>query len=262
MIMNAGAGPGASGHLRPPGARLTRGHGCGEVFPSIDGRAGKPVRIRRGPATVTGERPARTPPPRRGGKAEGSANPGARKLRPPILRPGAWLPRGRPRLMMPSAGIVLISASDTDLLAAQAAQVAQARSGEPGSTSWRLANPARTAPADVPALLDGAFCVVVRLLGGRRSWPEGLDAVLASGLPTVVLSGEPSPDAELMSLSTVPAGVATEALAYLREGGPANLAELARFLSDTILLTGEGFEPPEVLPAYGAHPGRPRQPGR
>ncbi len=168
--------------------------------------------------------------------------------------------------MMPSAGIVLISASDTDLLAAQAAQAAQARSGEPASTSWRLANPARTAPADVPALLDGAFCVVVRLLGGRRSWPEGLAAVLASGLPTVVLSGEPSPDAELMSLSTVPGGVATEALAYLREGGPANLAQLARFLSDTILLTGEGFEPPEVLPAYGAHPGphgeRPRLPGR
>ena len=96
---------------------------------------------------------------------------------------------------------------------------------------------------------------MLRLLGGRRSWPEGLDAVLASGLPAVVLSGEPSPDAELMSLSTVPAGVAAEALAYLREGGPANLAQLARFLSDTILLTGEGFEPPEVLPSYGPHPG-------
>ena len=141
----------------------------------------------------------------------------------------------------PGPGLVLISASDTDLLAAQAS---------PG-VSWRLANPARTSAADLPALLDGAFCVVVRLLGGRRSWPEGLEAVLASGLPAVVLSGEPAPDAELMALSTVPAGVATEALAYLREGGPRNLAELARFLSDTILLTGEGFEPPEVLPDYG-----------
>ena len=144
----------------------------------------------------------------------------------------------------PGPGIVLISASDTDLLAAQAS-----------AGGWRLANPARTAPADLQALLDGAFCVVLRLLGGRRSWPEGLAAVLASGLPTVVLSGEPAPDAGLMSLSTVPAGVAAEALAYLREGGPANLAQLARFLSDTILLTGEGFEPPEVLPAYGPHPG-------
>jgi cobaltochelatase CobN len=185
--------------------------------------------------------------------------------------------------MVPSSGIVLLSASDTDLLAARAAKLAQSgpaaklaqsgpaaklaqsaesSAGEPGGADWRLANPARTAAADLPALLDGAFCVVVRLLGGRRSWPEGLDAVLASGLPAVVLSGEPAPDAELMSLSTVPAGVATEALAYLREGGPRNLAQLARFLSDTILLTGEGFDPPEVLPDYGRHGERPRLPGR
>ncbi|HLH84146.1 MAG TPA: cobaltochelatase subunit CobN [Trebonia sp.] len=136
--------------------------------------------------------------------------------------------------------ILLLSAADTDLLAARA-------SGGP----WRLANPARTGPADLPPLLDGVFCVVVRLLGGRRSWPEGLAAVLGSGLPAVVLSGEPVPDAELMALSTVPAGVAAQALAYLREGGPGNLAQLARFLSDTLLLTGHGFEPPAALPAYG-----------
>ena len=60
---------------------------------------------------------------------------------------------------MPPA-IVLLSASDTDLLAARA-------SGGP----WRLANPARTELAALPELLDGAFCIVVRLLGGRRSWP-------------------------------------------------------------------------------------------
>ena len=142
----------------------------------------------------------------------------------------------------PAAGrpILLLSAADTDLLTARAS-----------GASWRLANPARTAAADLPALLDGASCVVVRLLGGRRSWADGLAAVLASGLPAVVLSGEPVPDAELMSLSTVPAGVAAQSLAYLREGGPANLAELARFLSDTIGLTGEGFEPPAALPASG-----------
>ncbi|MGH3886417.1 MAG: cobaltochelatase subunit CobN, partial [Pseudonocardiaceae bacterium] len=34
---------------------------------------------------------------------------------------------------------------------------------------------------------------------------------------------------------------------------PANLAELARFLSDTVLLTGEGFEPPAPTPEYGVH---------
>ena len=48
-------------------------------------------------------------------------------------------------------------------------------------------------PATCRPCSDGACCVVVRLLGGRRSWPDGLDAVLASGLPTVVLGGEAAP---------------------------------------------------------------------
>jgi cobaltochelatase CobN len=176
--------------------------------------------------------------------------------------------------MVPPPGIVLISASDTDLLAAQAANSAQAHpagaqahpaQAQPAPSSgahWRLANPARTALSDLPDLLDGAFCVVLRLLGGRRSWPDGLAAVLASGLPTVVLSGEPAPDADLMALSTVPSGVATETLAYLREGGPGNLGQLAAFLSDTILLTGHGFAPPQALPAHGVHGIREQRPGR
>jgi len=147
--------------------------------------------------------------------------------------------------------IALISASDTDLLAARA-------SGAP----WRLANPARTAPDEIPGLVAGSFCVIVRLLGGRRSWPEGLAAVLAQGLPTVVLSGEPAPDADLMAASTVPAGVAAQALGYLREGGPANLAELAAFLSDTLLLAGHGFAPPVPLPAHGVHGDRAAAAGR
>ena len=42
--------------------------------------------------------------------------------------------------------------------------------------------------------------------------------------------------------STVPAGVAREAHRYLAAGGPANLANLLRFLSDTVLLTGLGFD--------------------
>ncbi len=57
----------------------------------------------------------------------------------------------------------------------------------------------------------------------------------------------------MMALSTVPAGVVAEALGYLREGGPANLRELAAFLSDTVLVTGEGFAPPEPAPSYGVH---------
>ncbi|MEU7772414.1 cobaltochelatase subunit CobN [Micromonospora taraxaci] len=148
--------------------------------------------------------------------------------------------------------ILLLSTADTDLLAARAS-----------GADYRLANPARVAADEVPALLDGVNLVVVRLLGGRQAWPEGLAAVLATGVPTVVLGGEALPDAELMAISTVPSGVVTQALAYLVEGGPDNLGQLARFLSDTVLLTGEGFDPPTPTPAYGVHreyPTNPEQP--
>ncbi|WP_329521252.1 cobaltochelatase subunit CobN [Spirillospora sp. NBC_01491] len=136
--------------------------------------------------------------------------------------------------------ILLLSTSDTDLLSARASGAA-----------FRPANPARVSPADLPALLEGADLVVVRLLGGRRAWEEGLDALLAGPRPVVVLSGEQAPDAELMGLSTVPAGVSAEAHAYLAHGGPANLGELFRFLSDTVLLTGHGFAPPRPTPTWG-----------
>ncbi|MGV9777789.1 cobaltochelatase subunit CobN [Streptosporangium sp. NPDC003464] len=136
--------------------------------------------------------------------------------------------------------ILLLSTSDTDLLSARAS-----------GADYRLGNPARLAAADLPPLLDGADLVVVRLLGGRRAWEEGLDALLAGSRPVVVLGGEQAPDAELMELSTVPGGVCAEAHAYLAHGGPANLTELHRFLSDTLLLTGHGFAAPAPTPAWG-----------
>ena len=134
--------------------------------------------------------------------------------------------------------ILLLSTSDTDLLSARASGAA-----------WRPANPNRV--TDLPALLDRADVVVVRVLGGRRYWEEGIDTVLASGKPVVALGGEQAPDAEMMELSTVPAGVAAQAHTYLAQGGPENLAQLHAFLSDTVLLTGEGFAPPVELPSWG-----------
>ncbi|MFJ8621751.1 cobaltochelatase subunit CobN [Kitasatospora sp. NPDC093550] len=138
--------------------------------------------------------------------------------------------------------ILLLSTSDTDLLSARASE---------GPVRYRLGNPARLTPEDLPALLEGTELVVVRLLGGRRAWQEGLDALLAGPRPVVVLTGEQAPDAQLMELSTVPAGIAAEAHAYLAHGGAANLAELGAFLSDTVLLTGHGFAPPASAPAWG-----------
>ncbi|SNY50201.1 cobaltochelatase subunit CobN [Paractinoplanes atraurantiacus] len=138
---------------------------------------------------------------------------------------------------------LLLSTSDTDLLSARAS-----------GSAWRLANPARTQVGDLPALLDGVELVVVRILGGRRAWEEGLDALLAGPVPVIVLGGEQAPDADLMKLSTVPAGVAAEAHAYLAQGGPDNLKSVHDFLSDTVLLTGHGFAPAQAAPEWGPLP--------
>jgi cobaltochelatase CobN len=83
--------------------------------------------------------------------------------------------------------ILLLSTSDTDLLSARACGAA-----------WRPANPNRV--DDLPALLADAEIVVVRVLGGRRYWEDGIDTVLASGKPVVALGGEQAPDAEMMAL--------------------------------------------------------------
>ncbi|MDP4503758.1 cobaltochelatase subunit CobN [Nonomuraea turcica] len=134
--------------------------------------------------------------------------------------------------------VLLLSTSDTDLLSAKAS-----------GAGYRLGNPARLTAGDLP--LEGVDLVVVRLLGGRRAWEEGLDALVSGPRPVVVLGGEQAPDAELMELSTVPGGVVAEAHAYLAHGGPRNLAQLHAFLSDTVLLTGHGFAPPEAAPSWG-----------
>jgi len=138
------------------------------------------------------------------------------------------------------ARLALLSTSDTDLLSARAS-----------GADWLLANPARLAVDQIPGLLADVDLVIVRLLGTPRSWQDGFDTVLGLDVPVIVLGGEQTPDASLMELSTVPVGTAAEAHAYLAQGGPANLANLHAFCSDTVLLTGEGFDPPAVVPEWG-----------
>ncbi|MEU1654597.1 cobaltochelatase subunit CobN [Streptomyces griseofuscus] len=148
--------------------------------------------------------------------------------------------------------VLLLSTADTDLLAARAC-----------GAGYLIGNPTRVDVAEeLPRLLAGADLAVVRLLGGKRAWEDGLAALKASGVPAVLLGGEAVPDAELMADSTVPAGVVAEALRYLVEGGPDNLRELSRFLSDTVLLTGEGFEEPRRMPEFGLHGGYEVRDGR
>ncbi len=141
---------------------------------------------------------------------------------------------------MPRPTVLLLSTSDTDLITARAS-----------GAEYRWANPTRLGPGELDGLIDGAAVVAIRVLGGYRALQRTIDAALASGVPTVVVSGEQAPDADLMERSTAPAGIALQTHVYLAQGGVANLRHLHAFLCDTLLMTGFGFAAPADTPAWG-----------
>ena len=114
--------------------------------------------------------------------------------------------------------------------------------------------------------LGGVRVVLVRLLKGRAGWErpfgELVDRCRADGIALVATGGEAPLDADLAGASTVPAGLVTQAHDYWTRGGPANLAQLLRFLADTLLLEGFGFEPPTDIAAVGILGDRPHDPAR
>ena len=149
----------------------------------------------------------------------------------------------------PTAGrIHVILSTDTDLLALRTA-VEGLPDGFPAVTA------ATTWAPDPIGDLDDVSCVLVRLLGGRRAWPEGFERLRVEctrrGVALLAFAGEAVPDAELTAASSVPSATITEAFAYLVHGGPANLGNFLRFVADTVFFDGWGFEPPSPVPAYG-----------
>ncbi|MBA3702038.1 MAG: cobaltochelatase subunit CobN, partial [Rubrobacteraceae bacterium] len=151
--------------------------------------------------------------------------------------------------------LLLLTTADTEILA-----TAKASEHLPeGFPKLGCANPAAL---DDPAAffeseLPEARAVLVRLLGGRRAWPEGLEELRLRcarlRVPLLAFGGEAEPDAELAALSTVPAGTVLEAFEYLRHGGVRNTENLLRFVADTVLMEGYGFEPASALPEVGVY---------
>jgi hypothetical protein len=101
-----------------------------------------------------------------------------------------------------------VTTADTEILAALAA-VERLPAGFP---EVRCANPAIPLPED---FLDGARVVLCRILGGRRGWSDGFDALRADcrrrGIALLALGGEAEPDAEMTALSLAPAGAVAQA---------------------------------------------------
>ena len=113
---------------------------------------------------------------------------------------------------------------------------------------------------DMAELLAGelrhARIVVVRVLGrlsGIPGWQALVQAATERRQSLLVVSGTGEPNPEFDVVSTVSPAILRETLVYLQSGGPHNLAQWLRFLSDHLLLSGYGFEAPVELAEHGIY---------
>jgi len=111
-------------------------------------------------------------------------------------------------------------------------------------------------------VLPQAKVVVVRLLGGRNSLPDGLDRLGAAcarrGVPFIALPGDQQADPELDAATTVSSEVARRVFGYLLHGGVTNLRNLILYLAGSLLGVPCDSRPPEALPWDGLyHPDLP-----
>lgn len=159
--------------------------------------------------------------------------------------------------------IVLLTAADTEILALSEALRRLPR-GFPPVRAVHIGELPDGAAVDawLAEHAAGARVVVLRLLGGRRSFEHGFERVLRfcrqQGADLIALPGHHELDLELMAASTVDERLVREAFTYLSHGGARNLVQLLRCLSDRLLDTAYGYEPPTPLPWEGCyHPAAP-----
>ena len=170
---------------------------------------------------------------------------------------GSLTQRHEPLPAMIGNGILVLSQADTDLLALE-----QARALLPdGFAPLRVAHVGRLADeAAVDRLLHEALpgvAVVVARLHSASAFAYGLErlqewAATTGGFLLCIPAVE-ALDPDLMARSTVGVPLALLVSAYFQYGGPANLASGLQCLSDHLLLSGWGYEPPVELPMHGVY---------
>ncbi len=157
--------------------------------------------------------------------------------------------------------IVMLSAADSELACLSRAY---AHLPEP-KPSLRLANLLQlshhlSVDSYVEDIVARAKLVVVRVLGGVRYWPYGIEQVSAEcrrrGIALACLPGDDQPDPELGDHNTLPAGAAHRLWQFLVQGGLENASEFLRY--GMSLIGGEcAWQEPRPLLRAGLYwPGR------
>ena len=157
--------------------------------------------------------------------------------------------------------IVILSAADSELACLARAY---AHLGEP-KPSLRLANLLQlshhlSVDAYVENIVAKARLVVVRLLGGVRYWPYGIEQIAAEcrrrNIALACLPGDDQPDPELSDHTTLPPAAAHRLWQYLVQGGLENGTACLRYGASLIGHESEWQEPRPLLRAGLYWPGK------
>ncbi|HEX7200173.1 MAG TPA: cobaltochelatase subunit CobN, partial [Dongiaceae bacterium] len=156
--------------------------------------------------------------------------------------------------------IVFLSSADTELACLAAAQDRLGAS----VPSLRLANLMQlghnlSVDLYLERVVRHARLVIIRLLGGARYWPYGIEQLVElcrkHGVALAALPGDDQPDAELMELTTLPVEAANRLWRYCVEGGIENAVHLLRFSASLIGRDSSWREPMPLLRAGLYWPG-------
>lgn len=102
-----------------------------------------------------------------------------------------------------------------------------------------------------------ARLVILRLLGGKRSFEEGFEKIVRvckeNQIPLIACSGDQQLDLELIAFSTVPKNLVYQTFQYLLQGGVDNFKNWLLFLSDEIFHTTYGYQSPQSIPWDGLY---------
>lgn len=137
------------------------------------------------------------------------------------------------------ADMVFLSAADSELAGVAAAYDAvSAEAGGNDAPALRLASLLQlghnlSVDFYVDKVIRPAKLVVVRMMGGVRYWPYGLEqaaqACRDAGSLLAVVPGDDRPDPALQEYCTVPPSVAHRLWRYCAEGGAGNFAQMLRY---------------------------------
>lgn len=155
-----------------------------------------------------------------------------------------------------NGSIVLLSHADTDMLTL--IKASESLPEEIRTSAYSL-NAIRN-DDQMQALLAGeagrARVIIVRCHGPLSCIPafEALkSACIERGQSLILVSGSGDNNSEFAGSIHVPADVVESVAHYLGLGGAANFAEMARFLSDRLMMTGFGYAAPAPMPEHGIY---------